>query len=204
MTNKPMLSVERELLETVCNAFEAGQQDVAWQAASKLRALIDKPALVDAYPEAGLIPAELVALLRADLRESIEAAKLWLASNANGGPVEEGHLGCVATAIEMLRLGDSRDQLAGDFLDKPAAQHQGEPVMPGSEEFSYMSTIELRGYHAGWYAACIQNRSAEKPAPVAVVMPERKPAEWRGISATFASGWNACLDEVARLNGVKP
>ena len=68
-------------------------------------------------------------------------------------------------------------------FDKPAAQHQGEPVMPGSEEFSHMSTIELRGYHAGWRAACMRNRPAEQPAPVAEVpegyciMPRRLTAE---------------------------
>ena len=66
---------------------------------------------------------------------------------------------------------------------EPAAQHQGEPVMPGSEEFSHMSTIELRGYHAGWRAACMRNRPAEQPAQVAEVpegyciMPRRLTAE---------------------------
>ena len=65
----------------------------------------------------------------------------------------------------------------------PDVQHQGEPVMPGSEEFSHMSTIELRGYHAGWGAACMRNRPAEQPAPLAEVpegyciMPRRLTAE---------------------------
>lgn len=138
---------------------------------------------------------------------------------------------------------------------EPAAQHQVDPVMPGSEEFSHMSTIELRGYHAGWCAACIQNRSAEKPAPVApfkpdtvvcrrytlegqnfyhydlepvygsvpvtvselineapiaVVMPERMKesrAYGHDLGGNYdegkADGYNAALDEVARLNGVK-
>lgn len=43
---------------------------------------------------------------------------------------------------------------------------------------------------------------AEQPAPVAVVMPERK--TWDGLRATACNlkgeAWNACLDEVARLN----
>ncbi|MDH0797514.1 hypothetical protein [Pseudomonas carnis] len=42
---------------------------------------------------------------------------------------------------------------------------------------------------------------AEQPAPVAVVMPERK--KWDGLRATAcnlkAEAWNACLDEVTRL-----
>lgn len=42
---------------------------------------------------------------------------------------------------------------------------------------------------------------AEQPAPVAVVLPERK--KWDGLRATAcnlkAEAWNACLDEVTRL-----
>lgn len=42
---------------------------------------------------------------------------------------------------------------------------------------------------------------AEQPAPVAVVMPERKDAPDCYFSpGCYDSGWNACLDEVARLN----
>lgn len=145
MTNKPMLSVDRELLEVY-----TGRKEGDWvEAGHELRALLDKSEFVDACPDAGLIPAELVALLRADLRNSIEAAKLWLASHANGEPVEEGHLGCVATAIEMLRLGDSRrDQLAVAFIDKPAAQHQVRP--PSATHFKKSdkcpSTVGIQYY----------------------------------------------------------
>jgi hypothetical protein len=46
----------------------------------------------------------------------------------------------------------------------------------------------------------------EQPAPVAAVMPERKTVKAGLLSEsnTHNQGWNACLDEVARLNGVKP
>ena len=42
---------------------------------------------------------------------------------------------------------------------------------------------------------------AEQPAPVAVVMPERLPGD-DGVctESHYASGWNACLDELKRLN----
>lgn len=42
---------------------------------------------------------------------------------------------------------------------------------------------------------------AEQPAPVAVVLPERLPGD-DGVctESHYASGWNACLDEVTRLN----
>lgn len=41
---------------------------------------------------------------------------------------------------------------------------------------------------------------AEQPAPVAVVMPEHRDSDLRSPVFGFAKGWNACLDEVARLN----
>jgi len=44
------------------------------------------------------------------------------------------------------------------------------------------------------------HRPQHQGEPVVVVLPEHKPAEWRGMSATFAKAWNACLDEVTRLN----
>ena len=49
---------------------------------------------------------------------------------------------------------------------------------------------------------------AEQPAPVAVVMPERKcPSEYRDATYTqtcMAGEYNRALAEAARLNGVKP
>ncbi|WP_448693523.1 hypothetical protein [Pseudomonas rhizophila] len=46
---------------------------------------------------------------------------------------------------------------------------------------------------------------AAQPAPVAVVMPERKTVKAGLLSEsnTHNQGWNACLDEVARLNPIK-
>lgn len=57
MSDKHMLSVERELLETVCNAFEAGDQDAAWKAASKLRALLGPKRYQVLFPARGGVPA---------------------------------------------------------------------------------------------------------------------------------------------------
>lgn len=53
---------------------------------------------------------------------------------------------------------------------------------------------------------------AEQPAPVAAVLPERKEPKhyWdrfgkmTAIARLSAEAWNACLDEVARLNPIKP
>ncbi len=44
---------------------------------------------------------------------------------------------------------------------------------------------------------------AEQPAPVAVVMPERAPGDTEDsdvLSDCRNEGWNACIDEVTRLN----
>ena len=43
MTNKPMLSVERELLERAASAIEKHHGSIQWVIASDLRAIIDKP-----------------------------------------------------------------------------------------------------------------------------------------------------------------
>lgn len=59
----------------------------------------------------------------------------------------------------------------------------------------------------------IQEIIDKQPAPVAVVMPEREtytkylvgviPHNANEVNA-YKDGWNTCLEEVARLNGVKP
>ena len=43
MTNKPMLSVERELLERAASSIEKHHGSLQWVIASDLRAIIDKP-----------------------------------------------------------------------------------------------------------------------------------------------------------------
>lgn len=48
---------------------------------------------------------------------------------------------------------------------------------------------------------------AEQLAPVAVVMPERQIVPdnlMAGLTRKWCEGWNDALEEVARLNGVKP
>lgn len=92
--------------------------------------------------------------------------------------------------------------------NKPAAQPQGEPVAwqyrvsagpqtgwslwhdGKGEEFKQSYQVETRPLYA------------EQPAPVAVVLPERKHHVHQGLSHTDAKadGWNACIDEVNRLN----
>ena len=97
----------------------------------------------------------------------------------------------------------------------PAAQPQGEPVALFSNGFT---TLEIGG---GKYRIITQYKNrddawsdytalckAEQPAPVAVVMPGQVKVLHRfeddPISQAQAQGWNACLDEVARLNAAQP
>lgn len=103
----------------------------------------------------------------------------------------------------------------------PSAQPQGEPVADLIRlDRSYRNGL-MAGFHFGitgdekGYAACIQRYNAgikeakaEQPAPVAVVLPDPVKVLHRfeddPISQAQAQGWNACLDEVARLNAAQP
>lgn len=123
-----------------------------------------------------------------------------------------------APNANAVQLRDAKDAARKAYEDwsiagqHPAAQPQGEPVAnpvlmyadsyramarQGVETVSIWSVItDLERNIAPLYA--------EQPAPVAVVMPERnvirttKPIYIDGTE--FAQVWNACLDEVKRLN----
>lgn len=184
MTNKPMLSVERELRGAVEQAllaikriYQAGHDGIVSAGGS-----CDKPgAMFEGDPTV----RELRALLDKP---------------------------CCDHEFESPVLSSMPDYCAKCHADKPAAQHQGEPV--------YQVEYLLAG-GGGWHDVtkdrydasqnpCWRTRIvyAEQPAPVAVVMPERKcPSEYRDSSYTqtcMAGEYNRALDDVARLNGMKP
>lgn len=86
----------------------------------------------------------------------------------------------------------------------PVAQSQGEPVAVlyvSRESFDDEACV---GMHGTKYPTPVQDMPlyAEQPAPVAVVMPERKAVSVGVLSEsnTHNQGWNACLDELKRLN----
>lgn len=106
-----------------------------------------------------------------------------------------------------------------------AARDQGEPADKGqAKPVTYSSTqatncagcgkrkhTPLRVDGMGGYVCltCIDERleellDAEQPAPVAVVMPERKPTEGLkyGWQVRDAEQWNQCIDVTAELNGI--
>ena len=95
--------------------------------------------------------------------------------------------------------------------DAPVAQPQGEPVA-----YSYKVRVHATGIGMVWRdkvereapeTEAVEVKDlmplyAEQPAPVAVVLPERNKAS-KNLDLEqcgWVDGWNACLDEVTRLN----
>lgn len=94
-----------------------------------------------------------------------------------------------------------------------AGQHQGEPVAWSLEVEGYTTVLyenyqkalsEQEHFRGRGRTAEIYPLHRERPVPVAVVMPSQRAMTNRYIHDQEAVGWNACLAEVVRLNGVKP
>lgn len=96
-----------------------------------------------------------------------------------------------------------------DLTAESAAQHQGEPIYQvmyrgdggggwcDAEKDSYDMKVP---HPKHWQTRIVY---AEQPAPVAVVIPDKiNPESLYPDQADC--GWNDCIDEVRRLNGVKP
>lgn len=170
MTNKPMLSVERGLLESCWAALMQKGQVVK---ALELRALLDKP--VDPpYPRVEIVKAH----------KHTCSCVVGDSGVCDCGAIVNG----VAVKVE------------------PAAQHQGEPVFM-KPQYSSLPGLKIVCEEGEIGAEAFYRAPVDQSAPVAVVMPERRdlslikgPGYWEGQY----DGWNACLAEVARLNGVKP
>ena len=162
MTNKPMLSVERELLEALHS-----HPDCPVEFIDHLRRAISQPA-GNAFKRCTI------------LKEcSTSASATTAAAQQQGKPV-------AYTTAGMLEIA-KRLPLTGRIGAKATKDERWNiPLFLGQ---------------------------AEQPAPVAVVLPGRKVDPHRhqrlitpgcGVEKGTAEGWNACLEEVARLNGVKP
>lgn len=91
-----------------------------------------------------------------------------------GGSFDGGDIQDIAVKHGLLRI-EQRTEECGDVC---ACRSEGD----GFPAECYRKTALLRG---------------DQPAPVAVVMPERVAADHLN---EIAQGWNACLDEVKRLN----
>lgn len=193
MTNKPMLSVERELLATALKADASiGASAIelvnGWAAMAKLRALLDKPA----DPKPGFKKIEMAHVVNA-------------LDDVRGKPVLTSN-----QCHDLARALNDRLLSPLQLLELPqkyasAAQHQGEPFAWYTEDYltdksatTYDLATKERWKAKGWPVSPLY---AERPAPVAVVMPFKFEAV---VRTSYSDGWNAALAEVARLNGVKP
>lgn len=218
MTNKPMLSVERELLETVCNAFEAGQQDVAWRAASKLRALLDKPVLESQYDGMTQEQAQAVSDGVDEILQGETAAQ------HQGETVAQSEFEPDAICLESDGC-----PTEGAVLKRFWRENQPDPVLCEFYEAECFPSLvrELVGHIAQLQDAAKRNVkpwedtfpptllpayiariNAEPPAPVAVVMPDFE--TWWADTGEQLTKHEVGLKDLmecaytARLNGLKP
>ena len=203
MTNKPMLSVGRDLIERAVQAIINTSQ--MQPALNELRALLDKEVdfLTPDCPDCACvqdghclcIPSKPAAQhqrepikLSDDVREFLQE---WIDSSTGGEDEDIDY--------------DFASQLG--VLLGPLYAEQPAPVaaQPQCEECKGWGYHE--NHHEGGGTECGECGGSGN-APVAVVMPDRMKVEPfttidRG-SKNYKAGYNAALAEVARLNGVKP
>ncbi len=197
MTNKPMLSVERELLAVV-EGFITSQADAfplinvprglrsegLDQVSKELRALLDKPVTESEVErlERRCKNAELALKVQTENYEALKAAQHQRDPLAYMCRNIRHTLPSMRTQWEPISVAYAQARMHNKAL---AAEGKADESLLGDE------FIPLY---------------AEQPAPVAVVMPERMIDTWNGNRdyLTYDKGWNDALAEVARLNGVKP
>ena len=206
MTNKPMLSVERELLSSICDDFEAGQHSKACEGASNLRAILD-----DKY----------------------RAPPINIHCHANNVQIIRNEDGSytLRNKVDQAQNPKITVRVYSFSADETAPADKTQVAPPGATHFEKSDKCPSTGWiqyyrHDGccrwsywpeglghWSSlACkpdgdVKSLYAEQPAPVAVVMPERQIVPdnlMAGLTRKWCEGWNDALEEVARLNGVKP
>ena len=121
-------------------------------------------------------------------------------------PAKESEIDSLRAEVEKWkgiagRRTAERTEFMNERDDLKAAQPQGEPVCE-------VIAAERGARTLLWLADQLPNIGAklyaEQPAPVAVVMPERKTEAATDEQKSRMRGWNACLDELKRLNPTRP
>jgi hypothetical protein len=265
MTNKPMLSVERKLLERVVDNRYREKEQISiarHEALWELRALLDEPVCntdkgepcpgdgvsackkcpAQHQGEIDLTPKRLahaenvieqqnnvIASLRAELVESYR-----IDDKQQGEPVawqyithptwDKGEWPAEWTDCTKEAHDDYvRAPLVADWEYRTRKLYAEQPAPVAVDlacDRAYRNGLQ-RGFALGengqieqyqkefdCYQREILQAGKEKPAPVAVVMPERMEAVPfttidRG-SKNYKAGYNAAIAKIARLNGVKP
>lgn len=247
MTNKPMLSVERELLERALSAVIVARGPGS-PTERDLLALLDNPSEcrckrygkdnphwpcpVHAEPadQRQGAPAVLMELVENKIYDGMHIAK-W----DNPGGLKEGFhkLYAEQTAPVALTVWYGKMPESNGKSNWTAILHRkGEAIWSGAvitidrseypdrvryeaDRMRYMigeltEEPDILAYDDKLHSGYVK---LEHPASVAVVLPGRKVDPHRhqrlitpgcGVEKGTAEGWNACLAEVAKLNGLKP
>lgn len=130
----------------------------------------------------------------------------WVGSSEE---LTEDDAQCTRDVGDRLCLGDCDELDSHDLLGiiQAMAQPYGEPVARHPDAIIEGVMTQVGITHA-IYASTVTLKHGERvklyahpQAPVAVALPERLPGD-DGVctESHYASGWNACLDEVTRLN----
>ena len=191
MTNRPMLSVDRETIKAILGRSGNGYM-AAW---NELRALFDNP--TQGEP---IIAAELVALLRADLRQQVEAYRAEVSGNYRGQPVAIFEIDTSGYRARIILDPEQPFPQSGTklYAEQPAPVAV---VMPELKTPYYKVVPTKFGNKEGFWQITPDS---------SIVYDNRDEAQARADARNasraqhFFDSLKPCLEEVARLNGVKP
>lgn len=227
MTNKPMLSVERELLELVTDNKHIDKESISirrWEALCKLRAILSKPAAQhQGEPE---IPrhANCVTVLILQYGEQNYSEAIYCAD----GKFRFGYDEDAITDVEKWMPLPSRSQQGEPVAEVKVVEgdsphvHLYQDVRDGTKLYAeqpapvadHTQCEECKGWgyhenhHEGGGTECGEcGGSGNAIVAEVMAMPDRMKVEPfttidRG-SKNYKAGYNAAIAEVAKLNGLK-
>ena len=210
MTNKPMLSVDRELLSTALKAdasigATATELVKGWVAMVELRALLDKDVLESQYD--GMTQGQAQ-----DVSDGVdEILHGKPAAQHHGDPVAWQYRVSAGPATGWSLWHDGKGEEFKNSYQVETRPLYAEQPAPASD---HTQCEECKGWgyhenhHEGGGTECGEcGGSGNATVAVAVVMPDRQIVPdnlMAGLTRKWCEGWNDALEEVARLNGVKP
>ena len=204
MTNKPMLSVDRELLSTALKAdasigATATELVKGWVAMVELRALLDKDVLESQYD--GMTQGQAQ-----DVSDGVdEILHGKPAAQHHGDPVAWQYRVSAGPATGWSLWHDGKGEEFKNSYQVETRPLYAEQPAPASD---HTQCEECKGWgyhenhHEGGGTECGECGGSGN-APVALVMPKRLNTEG-GYSLEAETWYNLALDDVARLNEVKP
>ena len=205
-TNQTIDGVPRELLYRVSDPYRPNGQE---RARAELRALLDAP-----EKSAGSLISVKPDVLRAlfapnanavQLRDAKDAARKayedWSIAGQNPAAQPQGDP--VGSFDKHMQYMHENIDLKKRIAELEAAQSNGKPVAWICHGPEGSGLVALQWSHLPTPPGLVRKIGLclEQPAPVAVVLPERREVAGVGGHAYYIPvGWNACLDELKRLN----